>query len=75
MRRGTPDHVFRRLTRQAGWLLGANVLVLGIAFGQGILLARNLGPAVFGSLALILAITDVIQQLLSSRVWEIRPSS
>ena len=41
-----------------------------MAFVQGILLARNLGPAAFGSLALMLALTDLIQQLLSSRVWE-----
>lgn len=70
MRDPAPDHVLGRLSRQAGWLLGANILALGVAFAQGILLARNLGPAAFGSLALMLALTDLIQQLLSSRVWE-----
>lgn len=59
-----------RLSRQAGWLLGANLVVFGLALFQGLLLATSLGPAGFGSLALIFAITDVTQQLLSSRVWE-----
>ena len=59
-----------RVSRQAGWLLTANMLVFGLAFVQGLVLARNLGPAGFGTLALIFAITDVFQQLLSSRVWE-----
>jgi O-antigen/teichoic acid export membrane protein len=62
--------IITRLGRQAGWLLAANLVVFGLAFAQGLVLARSLGPAGFGTLALILAITDVAQQLLSSRVWE-----
>ena len=62
--------VLARVARQAGWLLGANVVVFALAFGQNLMLARRLGPAGFGALALIFAVTDVIQQLLSSRVWE-----
>jgi O-antigen/teichoic acid export membrane protein len=70
VRGSAPSSILARVGRQAGWLLGANLFVLAIAFGQNLLLARRLGPAGFGALALVFAVTDVTQQLLSSRVWE-----
>ncbi|HEY7659160.1 MAG TPA: oligosaccharide flippase family protein, partial [Actinomycetota bacterium] len=66
----TGDPAFGRVAANSAWLVGANGLVYALAFVQGVVLARNLGPAGLGLLALVVSLVTIVQQLLGSRVWE-----
>lgn len=70
MDRTVGDPTFGRVAANSGWLLGANVLILATSLVQGVVLARALGPSAFGVLSIVIALVAVVQQLLSSRVWE-----
>jgi O-antigen/teichoic acid export membrane protein len=59
-----------RVLRHSGWLAGAYVVAFGLALLQNVVLARNMDPAAFGVLALVIAIVTFVQLLLGSRVWE-----
>ena len=59
-----------RVLRHSGWLAGAYVVAFGLALLQNVVLARNIDPAGFGALALVIAIVTFVQLLLGSRVWE-----
>jgi O-antigen/teichoic acid export membrane protein len=60
----------RRVVGNASWLAGGNVVAFAAVFLQGLILARALAPAEFGTIALVIAIVDVAHQLVGSRVWE-----
>jgi O-antigen/teichoic acid export membrane protein len=59
-----------RVLRNSGWLIGSYALAFGFAFVQNVLLARGLGPAGFGVLAVVISLVTFVQLLLGSRVWE-----
>jgi O-antigen/teichoic acid export membrane protein len=59
-----------RVAANAGWMIGANGVILVSGALQAVVLAHALGPSRFGLLAVVLAVVGVIQQFLSSRVWE-----
>lgn len=61
---------FDRVVRNSGWLVGAYLLAFGLAFVQNVLLARSLGPAEFGLLAIVIFLVTFVQLLVGSRVWE-----
>lgn len=61
---------FDRVVRNSGWLFGAYLLAFGLAFVQSVLLARSLGPAEFGLLAVVIFLVTFVQLLVGSRVWE-----
>ena len=64
------DDPLGRVAANSSWLIGANVCVYGLAFVQGVVLARALGPSGLGVLAVVVSLVTVVQQLLGSRVWE-----
>jgi O-antigen/teichoic acid export membrane protein len=64
------DEALGRVAVNSSWLIGANVCVYALAFLQGVVLARALGPSGLGILAVVVSLVTVIQQLLGSRVWE-----
>ncbi len=65
-----PAATFRRLVKNASWLLGANVLASAIAFAQSVMLGRALGTSGYGLLAIVIAATTIANQLLDIRLWE-----
>ncbi|HXF63695.1 MAG TPA: flippase [Caldilineaceae bacterium] len=64
------DQLFRRLLQNSGWLLSANVVTMGIALVQSVLLARVLGVEDYGAYTLITTYTFAVSQFADSRVWE-----
>jgi len=64
------DDIYNRLIHNTGWLFRSTIITTGLRFVQAIVLARFLGPENFGIYATITTSTIVINQLTSSRVWE-----
>ncbi|MCG3206486.1 MAG: hypothetical protein FOGNACKC_00085 [Anaerolineae bacterium] len=64
------DPLFKRLLRNSGWLLGANTSTALFGFLQGIIVARALGVEKLGVLTLVMSYVTLINQLVTSRVWE-----
>jgi O-antigen/teichoic acid export membrane protein len=60
----------RRLIKNAAWLLGANGVGVILSFATGLLVARILGPAQYGMLAVITTYVRVVNQFLGFRTWE-----
>lgn len=61
---------FRRLLRNAGTLLGANVLASALGFVAFAIAARALGAEQFGVLALVLAYVTVIDTVANFQSWQ-----
>jgi O-antigen/teichoic acid export membrane protein len=64
------ESVWRRLLRNAGWLLGARAINVPLALLETILLARMLGPDRYGTLAVVMATVAVLQRIFSFRMSE-----
>lgn len=62
--------LFRRLLTQSGWLLSGASIGMALTFVQGIVVARLLGPADLGVLAVIVTFVMVVGQVVDSRAWE-----
>ena len=60
----------KRLLANSGWLFGAEGIALGLKLVSGFAIARALGIAQFGHLALITAFVMLVGQLLDFRAWE-----
>ena len=61
---------FGRLLGSSGWLLAGNVVALALGFIQLVVVARVLGPASYGLLALMTTYAITVNQLVDSRSWE-----
>lgn len=61
---------FRRLLRFASYVLTAQFIVGVLNVAQVVVVARALGVAGYGQLVLILAVVQVIRELLDARTWE-----
>lgn len=64
------DGKLRAILKHAGWLAGSNASVIALSAVQGILTARILGVAVWGTLGIALSFATVINLLLSFRTHE-----
>ena len=60
----------RKILQNSGWLLGANVVALGLRLLQTLILAAALGVEEYGVLTLIIIFTLTLNELLLSRAWE-----
>ena len=63
--------IFRRLLRNAGYLLSSNTIVMGISMVQSAIAARILDVAGFGLLGTITVFATVINKLTSFRMGEL----
>lgn len=59
-----------RIVKDSSWLMGRNAVSAGIAFLQGIILARWLGATDYGLLALIIAYVSIVNQVVDFRIFE-----
>jgi hypothetical protein len=64
------DHSIR-LARNTGWLAAGGVVSALLAVAQTALVARGLGSASFGALALAVALTGLVLQFADFRTWEV----
>lgn len=64
------EDAFRNLLKNAGWLLGSNVLAAVAAFATTMIAAQDLGPDDFGRLALVIAYGTVVGVLVSFQAWQ-----
>ena len=64
------DHSIR-LARNTGWLAAGGVVSALLAVAQTALVARTLGSASFGALALAVALAGVVLQFADFRTWEV----
>ena len=66
----TTGNPFRRLLRNAGYLLGSRVLRDGMGLIALALVARHLGPGGFGVIALLQSYTFTINWLVNFQTWQ-----
>lgn len=60
----------RRLAQRSGWQLASVVVTTISVFGETILLARYLGPELFGVFLLVVAFPEAVMQVLDLRVTD-----
>ena len=60
----------RKLARDVGVLTVANAVIAALSFAQGILVARWLGPELYGLTALVMSYPDLLYSLLDARSGE-----
>ena len=63
------DHVFQRLIANSGWLLSGTTAAAALGLATTVLQARSLGLQAFGSLAVILSYTGLVQRFASFQSW------
>ena len=64
------DAVLRRLARNASWGFASIAIEFALSLIETTLIARALGPAEYGRLALVVASVASIKQLIDVRAWE-----
>lgn len=64
------SHLWQRVARGAGWLLGGNALATVLTAVRAILLAKHLGAAQYGTLGLIIATGTLFARLAEFRSGE-----
>jgi O-antigen/teichoic acid export membrane protein len=64
------DAFLRRLARNASWGFASMVVEFVLSLGETTLVARVLGVADYGRLALVMASTASIKQIVDVRAWE-----
>lgn len=65
------NELFRRVTRNSGYLFSATGITAALSFFQNILAARLLGPAGLGILGTVTQFTSVLNKLVSFRMGEL----
>jgi O-antigen/teichoic acid export membrane protein len=64
------DTRLRRMLRDSSWMLGSTAISAVLGVIQVVLVTRLLGPDRYGELALIMAISTTVRQLVGVRTWE-----
>ncbi len=64
------DPTIRRILANTGWLVGARGLVVPLALLESILVARLLGPDLYGVLGIVITVVVALTRLLSFRMNE-----
>lgn len=64
------DDVFNRLLKNGSLLLGSSSIVAVISLVQGIIIARILGAASYGLLAMVFAYVNIVNGFIDFRAWE-----
>jgi O-antigen/teichoic acid export membrane protein len=65
------DNLLRRVVRNSSYLFGSNVISNGLGFLQGVIVARLVGVANLGTIAIIIAFASNVNRLLSFRMSEV----
>jgi O-antigen/teichoic acid export membrane protein len=64
------DEAFRRLVKNAGWLLGSTGIASVLQLLTAVIAARSLGPSRYGTLILVLLYAEIVVKLVSFQGWQ-----
>ncbi|PJF40150.1 MAG: hypothetical protein CUN54_06350 [Phototrophicales bacterium] len=64
------DDILRRITQNAGWLLSGQLIAGGLSFLQIVIITQVLGAGGYGIVAVVIAYTNIVYNLVDSRLWE-----
>lgn len=68
MFKGKLDTQSKLLFKNSGWVFFSNFFSTGLAFVRSVIIARGLGPGVYGTYAIVVAFVGLIQEFLNLNV-------
>ena len=68
MLKGKLDSQSKLLFKNSGWVFFSNFFSTGLAFIRSVIIARGLGPGIYGTYAIVVAFVGLIQEFLNLNV-------